>query len=66
MVSIKATQGYKRVRREKRSRKPRREKEEVSSSPENPREKREEMKWDEDKMRRGKGKDEEGDKSRFL
>ena len=66
MVSIKATQGYKRVRREKRSRKPRREKEEVSSSPENPREKREEMKWDEDKMRRGKGKDEEGHKSRQI
>ena len=40
MVSIKATQGYKRVRREKRSRKPRRE---VSFSPENPREQREEM-----------------------
>ena len=38
----------------------------MSSSPENPREKREEMKWDEDKMRRGNGKDEEGDKSRQI
>ena len=51
------------IRREKRSRRPRRE---VSSSRENPREKREEMKWDEDKMRRGNGKDEEGDKSRQI